>query len=358
MRISSERNLTRFCSRLSLADLATISTRARRWPRCGNDDLDLAAAPLAQPVGDDVLHRPSGKACCRTSREGIERGFGVELGHEAADQLGGLVLDTSAHREELGPEQLAISQETDLHAGIASWSLGDRDHIGIGVVRADDLLPLQHMLDRVDPVAHLGRPLEIPGIGGLLHLFLERSQNLVPSAVQEERGVFDRLQILLLTRFADAGRQALLDVVVEAHFVMPGDFLLALAIRKEPVEQIERFVRRSCRCVGAEVAAAILHDAARRDDARPFLVGDLEVGIRLAVLQHDVVFRLQLFDQLVFENQRFCRRIGADELEIGDMPHQLAGLRILAAQRLEIRAHTVAQAPPPCPHRAPCRRHL
>ncbi len=132
-------------------------------------------------------------------------------------------------------------------------------------------------------------------------------------------------------------------VVVEADLIVAGDLLFALPVGEEPVQQIEGFVGLPRRGVGTEVAAAILDNAAGRDDPGPFLVGDLQVGIRLAVFQHDVVLRQVALDQLVFENQRFGRGIGADDLEIDDMRDQLARLRIVPALRLEVGAHAIAQ---------------
>ncbi len=124
---------------------------------------------------------------------------------------------------------------------------------------------------------------------------------------------------------------------------MAGDLLVALAIGEEPVEQVDRLVGRSRRGVGTEVPAAVVDDLAGGDDARPFLVGDPDVGIRLAVFQHDVVLGPVLLDQFVFEDQRFGGGVRADDLEIGDVRDELARFHVLAALRLEVGAHAVAE---------------
>ena len=120
-----------------------------------------------------------------------------------------------------------------------------------------------------------------------------------------------------------------MEVVVEADLVVAGDLLLALAVGEEAVEQVERLVGRAGGGVRAEVAAAVVDDAAGRDDARPFLVGDLEVRVRLAVLEHDVVLGQVALDQLVLEDQGLGGGVGADDLEVGDVADQLAGLGVV-----------------------------
>ncbi len=200
------------------------------------------------------------------------------------------------------------------------------------------------MLDRRDPVAQLARAFEVPGVGGLGHLLLERPQDLIRLAVEKHRRAIDGLHVGRPVDQRDAGRGALVQVVVETDLFVARDALVAFPIRKEPVQQVERAVGRARRGVRTEVAPTVVDDAASGDDPRPFLVGDLEVGIRLAVFQHDVVPGLVALDQLVFEDQRLGRGVGADDVEIGDMPHQLAGLRVCVPRRLEVGANPIAQA--------------
>jgi hypothetical protein len=132
-------------------------------------------------------------------------------------------------------------------------------------------------------------------------------------------------------------------VEVEAEVVVAGDLLVALAIGEEPVQQVDRLVGGPGRGVGSEVLAAVVDDQAGADHPRPLLVGDLDVGVRLAVLQHDVVLGLVLLDQLVLEDQRLGRGVGADHLEVGDVVDQLACLRVAVPRGLKVGADAVAQ---------------
>ena len=206
------------------------------------------------------------------------------------------------------------------------------------------------MLDGGDPVAQLGGALEVPGVGGLLHLLFERGEDLVAAAVEEERRAVDRLHVGLAVDRRDAGRGALVQVVVEADLVVAGDLLLALAVGEEPVEQVERAVGGAGRGVRTEVAAAVVDDPAGRDDARPLLVGDLEVRVRLAVLQHDVVLGLVL---LISSFSRISASVAVSVRMTSKSAMWATSSRVLrvhAAGRLEVGADAVAQA------RSPCRR--
>ena len=60
-----------------------------------------------------------------------QRRIGVELLHETAQNLPRRILDPRLHREELRPQQLAVAQKRHLNAGVSSFALCHRDHIGI-----------------------------------------------------------------------------------------------------------------------------------------------------------------------------------------------------------------------------------
>ena len=88
-----------------------------------------------------------------------------------------------------------------------------------------------------------------------------------------------------------------------------------------------------------EVAVAVLDDLARRQDARPgMLGGDFDAEITLVVLEANVVARLVLLDQIVFEDQRFLVVARDQSFDIGDPPHQKLDLRALVGM-IEVGAH-------------------
>ncbi len=65
--------------------------------------------------------------------------------------------------------------------------------------------------------------------------------------------------------------------------------------------------------------------------------------VLLVVLEHDVVARLVLLDEVRFEHERLDLGVGDDEFEVAYAADEFARLRVVAAPRLEIGAHAVAE---------------
>jgi hypothetical protein len=271
------------------------------------------------------------------------RGIGVELPEEAGQDLSGAVLHSGLHAEELRAKELATAEEADLNAGVPAGTLGDRNDVGACAAGADDLLLLDDVLHRRDAVAKLGRPFEVPSIGRLVHLHFQGPDNLLRLTVEKERRLLDGPHVRRPVDGRDAGRGALLEVIVETEIVVPRDLLVALPIRKEPIEQVEGSVGRPGRGVRTKVGTAVIENQSSQDDPRPLLVGDLKVGIGLVVLEHDVVLRLVPLDEFVLKDQSLGRRIGPDHLEIGYVAHKFPRLGVVSPRRLEIGAHPVAE---------------
>ena len=66
--------------------------------------------------------------------------------------------------------------------------------------------------------------------------------------------------------------------------------------------------------------------------------------IGLVILEHDIVARLVLLDQVRLEDERLGLVVGDDELEIGNPRDQLLGLGIHRPGGLKVLAHTLAEA--------------
>ena len=77
------------------------------------------------------------------------------------------------------------------------------------------------------------------------------------------------------------------------------------------------FFHGSARRIGPEIASAVPFDAPHQFEARKFLFCIQTDGIvRLVIPQHDVVVRLQLLDQGVFQDEGFFFRPRDDPFEI------------------------------------------
>ncbi len=95
---------------------------------------------------------------------------------------------------------------------------------------------------------------------------------------------------------------------------------------------------------GAEVLAAVLHNLASEEQTWPrVLHGDLDVPVRLVVLEADVVAWPVLFDQRVFEEQRFFFAAGHEDLNVGKLRQEKGDLRpTVAATHVLTHARTQA----------------
>ena len=78
--------------------------------------------------------------------------------------------------------------------------------------------------------------------------------------------------------------------------------------------------------------APVPQDAARDEHTRELILqGDLQVGIGLVVLQHDVVPRTVLFDQVALQDQGLDLTVRQDGLEVIHVARQGDDLGRMAA---------------------------
>ena len=138
---------------------------------------------------------------------------------------------------------------------------------------------------------------------------LRRSSSLRPSRKSFVCCTATRYS-LLGADLADAGRDAALDVVLEARPRPRSPVIASLHDRMPNSLCVSDIVRRPSDAgmngPGVEVVVAL--DAARDQHPRKRLARrQLQVGIVLVVAQQDVVFRRPLLDQVVLERQRLDR---------------------------------------------------
>ena len=150
----------------------------------------------------------------------------------------------------------------------------------------------------------MGGLLEVLRGGSLLHLRLQLGRHLVALAIEEIATCRYLHQILLARDVADARRGADLHVRVEAVLVIArvGIERTAAAQVEFVADQVERPPQRAAAGERAEVARTIVNTQAREREARDGVVEvDLEHQEPLVVAEGDVVTRVELLDELAFE---------------------------------------------------------
>ena len=116
------------------------------------------------------------------------------------------------------------------------------------------------------------------------------------------------------------------------------------AQRKQAAQELQALMHRRRVRIGAEIARAVLDDAPRDEDARELLLyRDLDIRIRLVILEADIVARPVLLDEVALEDQRLDLARRHDELEIRDFRDHRTHLRRVVAAALEILPHAVLE---------------
>ena len=166
--------------------------------------------------------------------------------------------------------------------------------------------------------------------GSINHSLLKSGMRVRVASFEQQSHVAH--SFLVLFRSAkpfDAGTKAAFDVILQTR---PRRFAVDLDVAgaqlERSIDYIDRFACKTCRQKGSEIKCAIALDATRDHHFRKRLVdGQLQMRIRLVVLEFDVVTRLVLFDERGFEDQRFDFIVGDDEFEICDLSTRASVLR-------------------------------
>ena len=290
-----------------------------------------------------------GEAVCvaDTGRDDEERrdarGTAVVLEAERLDEglrvLAGDVLE----REAVPIDEAPVAERKHLNGGdiAARRDADDVDGPEIPPVRR---LTLCEMTDREQSVPVTGRLLERLALGRVLHLRLERLLDRLGLTGEKLDDAVDHLTVRLLGHVPDAGREAALDVVVEAWNAGVASGLRPLAgpVAEDPVEHVEGLPDLLRRRVRSEVDDAAPVPLTREHDARKIIPdGDRDVRIRLVVPEPDVERRSMPLDQVLLEVERLPFRLRDDDLDpLDPRDHSLEACPCVAAAEVRPDAGT------------------
>ena len=114
-----------------------------------------------------------------------------------------------------------------------------------------------------------------------------------------------------------------------------------LAEREDSIQKPLDLIGCSHIRIGTEIETAVLFDLARDDEARIALIGNLDEGIGLVVLEHDIVLGLVLLDEVDLKKQGLNIGLGNDKFKIHNLRYQ--GFRLSLVASSEIGPHPIAK---------------
>ena len=120
-------------------------------------------------------------------------------------------------------------------------------------------------------------------------------------------------------------------MVVKANL---GRRIGTLAKWENPVQKSLDLISSPHIWIGTEIEATIFFDLACDDEARIALIGNLDEGIGLIVLEHDIVLGLVLLDEVDLKKQGLNIRLGDDKLKIHNLRYQRFRLGIVAPSKI------------------------
>ena len=110
---------------------------------------------------------------------------------------------------------------------------------------------------------------------------------------------------------------------------------------ENPIQKPLDLISRSHVWIGTKIESTVLFDLARDDEARIALIGNLDEGIGLVILEHDIVLGLVLLDEVDLEKQGLNIGLGDDKFKIHNLRYQRFCLGIVAPS--EIGPHPIAK---------------
>ena len=263
------------------------------------------------------------------------------LEEESAERVFRRLLKPSPGRVAPGPEGAA---GTDPHEGHRPerGSLGKSDHVEIASTATHDLMGLD-LTDLEDPVADLGRFLELVARGGLGHLGVEGIEHVVGVAVEEANGLGHGEGVVLGADEPHAGRRAVSDLVLEAGTVTVGEEpVVAVSETEETRELLERLADGRRMRIRTEAAARGPAGAVEDEAGKVERLDETDVGIALVVAKDDVVTRPVVLDEVALEEESLGRTRRHRDFDVRHLGEETAdprpealGMRVALKARAE-----------------------
>ena len=199
-------------------------------------------------------------------------------------------------KEIIPTDELTLAHKKDLQT-IARHILRKADNIHIAAVIGDRLLRFVKPLHRLQLVAQARRLLKGIVLRCSLHALLQITLQLRSASIQHHADGLNHLPIFVLAHITGTGRQAALDMVVQAgpiriHFATG-------AQGEHAAQQLHRGVHGTGIGIGTVIFGPIPQQAARHIQPWKILLQrHLQIGIGFIVLQADIIAGAIFFDQI------------------------------------------------------------
>ncbi|MNW47359.1 hypothetical protein D3C74_246860 [compost metagenome] len=152
----------------------------------------------------------------------------------------------------------------------------------------------------------------------------------MPSA--KERGDFlDHRLVRFLRHLLHARRQALADVIIQAHFLRHH---VAFAQRIHAIEQLLRLLSRVRVGIRSEIFRFIFKHPPGNFQPGMRFIRYFNIRKSFVVLQQDIKPRMIFLDQVTLQNERLHVTSGHDVLEISDLGHEQLGFSVMTARKI------------------------
>ena len=137
--------------------------------------------------------------------------------------------------------------------------------------------------------------------------------------------MFGLLGVFFLAYQADARRGAAFDVVLQAGALAVCEHVVcAVSEHEDALEDGDCVVDRADISEGAEILTfAAFFAAMFADHGKVVVAGEVDVGERFIIAQKDVEARLEFFDKVGFEQERFGLGFGVGEFHLPCGGHHL-----------------------------------